>query len=133
MRYTLDMMKLLFIAIGGAGGSVLRYLMAHGVQRWGAFSFPVGTMLVNILGCLAIGFLAALFTGPMVVREEYRLGIIVGVLGGFTTFSSFSWESHELASTGQLGLAAVYVVGTNAGCLLAAWCGHKLSAGIFGT
>jgi CrcB protein len=109
--------------------------MAGWVQRWGSSGggFPIGTMLVNVLGCLVIGFLATLLTGPMIVREEYRLGLIVGVLGGFTTFSSFSWDSHQLAASGQLGLAAIYVIGTNAGCLLAAWIGHRLSMGIFGS
>src|SRR4051812_35177258 len=101
------MLKWILIAAGGALGSVLRYALQGCVQRAANSNFPAGTLLVNLLGCLAIGFLAATFTGPKFVREEYRLGIIVGILGGFTTFSTFAWETFDLASRREFALAAL--------------------------
>ena len=116
------MLQIASIAAGGALGSVLRYLMQAGVHRATGADFPVGTLAVNVLGCLAIGFLAAAFASPWPVREEYRLGVITGLLGGFTTFSAFGWETFALANNGRgaaamanvllscfLGLAAVWV------------------------
>ena len=114
------MLKFLLIAVGGAVGSLLRYLVHGSVQRWvnplddGAV-FPLGTLTVNVLGCLVIGMLTALFSGPWPLREEYRIGLTVGLLGGFTTFSTFGLESFGLVNQGNLRLALVYVL---ASCLL---------------
>ena len=114
------MLKFLLIAVGGAVGSILRYLVHGSVQRWvdplddGAV-FPLGTLTVNVLGCLVIGMLTALFSGPWPLREEYRIGLTVGLLGGFTTFSTFGLESFGLVKKGNLRLALVYVL---ASCLL---------------
>ena len=114
------MLKFLLIAVGGAVGSILRYLVHGSVQRWvdplddGAV-FPLGTLTVNVLGCLVIGMLTALFSGPWPLREEYRIGLTVGLLGGFTTFSTFGLESFGLVNQGNLRLALVYVL---ASCLL---------------
>src|SRR5437867_8630674 len=95
------MYKLLMIALGGAFGSVLRYLVAGWMQRLIEHPFPLGTMTVNVLGCLCIGVLAAIFAGPHTVREEYRLALTIGVLGGFTTFSTFGLETFEFLNDGQ--------------------------------
>ena len=114
------MLKFLLIAVGGAVGSLLRYLVHGSVQRWvdplddGAV-FPLGTLTVNVLGCLVIGMLTALFSGPWPLREEYRIGLTVGLLGGFTTFSTFGLEAFGLVNQGNLRLALVYVL---ASCLL---------------
>ena len=114
------MLKFLLIAVGGAVGSILRYLVHGSVQRWvdplddGAV-FPLGTLTVNVLGCLVIGMLTALFSGPWPLREEYRIGLTVGLLGGFTTFSTFGLEAFGLVNQGNLRLALVYVL---ASCLL---------------
>ena len=75
------MRDLLFIAVGGGAGAVLRYLVSGWGQRLTDASFPSGTLVVNLIGCLLIGFLASLLTGPFVVREEVRLGRLVGLLG----------------------------------------------------
>ena len=91
------MLKVLLIALGGAAGSVLRYLLHGWLQRAAGIRFPLGTLAVNVLGCLLIGCLAALFLAHSQIREEYRLGLTVGVLGGFTTFSTFSLETFKLA------------------------------------
>ncbi|MGH7142908.1 MAG: fluoride efflux transporter CrcB [Planctomycetota bacterium] len=136
------MLKVALIFLGGGIGSILRYLAGGWVQgSLSKFSglrawtlFPAGTMLVNILGCLVIGFLATAFSGHWrtVVPEEYRIGILTGVLGGFTTFSSFAWEGSSLARDNQYLQAAVYVLASVAVGLLAAWAGNRLAVWVFG-
>jgi CrcB protein len=122
----------LLIFVGGGCGSLLRYSIAGWVQRWTAGSFPAGTLTVNLVGCLAIGFLASLFTGPVLIREEYRLAMLVGVLGGFTTFSSFSWETVSLANDGQWWFAAANILLSNACGLFAAWLGARAALAMYG-
>ena len=115
------------IAGGGAVGSVLRYVLSGWVQELAPASaaslFPWGILAVNVTGCLAIGILSALFTGPVLIRQEYQLALIVGVLGGYTTFSSFGRDTVSLAQAGQFGLAALNVLLSNALGLLAVWAG----------
>jgi len=123
------MLKILWIACGGGIGSVLRYLMQYSVQGLVGPTFPLGTLLVNVLGCLALGTLAAVFAGPIVVREEIRLGLTVGVLGGFTTFSTFGLETFDIASRGDEWswmLAAANVVLSCGLGLLAIWAGTRI-------
>ena len=94
------MFRVSLIFLAGGCGCLLRYGIAGWAQRLGNGSFPVGTLVVNVLGCVAIGFLASLFTGPILIREEYRLAILVGLLGGFTTFSTFGYETITLTDGG---------------------------------
>lgn len=126
------MLKFLLIALGGGAGAVLRYTM-QGLVQPRASVFPFGTLIVNITGCLAIGFLMALFTGPYLIREEYRLGIITGVLGGYTTFSSFGWETMQLLEQRQWGMALLYVGLSVIVGLLATFAGIRLSQWMYGT
>lgn len=113
-------MKIAWIAAGGALGASLRWLLASAVQARATTTFPFGTLAVNVLGCAAIGALAAwLHAGHP--REELRLFLVVGVLGGFTTMSAFAWEAVSLADAGLGGRAALYVVLSNALCVGAAW------------
>jgi CrcB protein len=119
-------MMYLWVALGGALGSVARYACSLGAARWLGSAFPWGTLLVNVAGSFAIGLLAALFVaadGRLLVSPEARAFVAVGILGGFTTFSSFSVETLNLARSGALGAAAA-----NAGlslvlCLAAVWLG----------
>jgi fluoride exporter len=129
----LDMYRLLLIFIAGGSGCLLRYGLGGWMQRLTGGTFPVGTLAVNLIGCLAIGFLAALFTGPMLIREEYRVMILVGLLGGFTTFSSFAHETVMLLTDGQLGLATLNVVLSNGLGLAGAWLGARLAVAIYGS
>ncbi len=119
------MTKWLLIAAGGAFGSILRYAIQGWVQRAANGSFPAGTLAVNVLGCLVIGFLTALFTGPVLIREEYRIGLLVGILGGFTTFSTFGLESFTLMNAGQFALAALNIFSSCTLGLLAVWIGYR--------
>ena len=104
------MFRLSLIFIAGGLGCLLRYGVAGWAQRLTDGDFPAGTLAVNVAGCVAIGFLASLFTGPVLIRDEYRLAILLGLLGGFTTFSTFGFETISLANDGQFGLAALNIV-----------------------
>ena len=98
------MIKILLVGSGGFIGSALRYLIGSGVQRWfSEHRMPYGTMAVNILGCLVIGFLGGLTESRAWFTQEIRLFFFLGILGGFTTFSSFGYETVNLVRSG-LGL-----------------------------
>lgn len=132
------MMRLLCIAIGGAVGSLLRYFVGGVVQRWWLHTFPdwyfpAGTIAVNVAGCLAIGFLSAVFAGPTVIREEYRFGLMVGLLGGFTTFSTFGLESFHLLSQGQRLAAGANVLASCGLGIAAVLVGYRLAERLLGT
>jgi fluoride exporter len=130
--------KLLLIGAGGGVGSVLRYLLAGWIQGPRAVDgeampvFPIGTLAVNVIGSLAIGVLGSAFlTGATPLREDLRLLLFVGILGGFTTFSTFSYETLDLMSHGRFGAAGANVLLSNAVCLLAAGLGFWLTAKTF--
>ena len=110
----MEMTTILFVALGGSIGAVLRYPVANVGQSWTTYSFPIGTLIVNILGCAAIGLITAMIVGSQSQhREVLRLLLVVGVLGGFTTFSSFAFDTIELFDDGRFGQAMLYVVLTN--------------------
>lgn len=125
-------MKWILIASGGAIGSLARYWMQGAVYSVTGLVFPLGTMLVNILGCFAIGLLYATFSGPFPIRDEIRIGLLVGVLGGFTTFSAFGLETILMAREGRPWLALLNVVLSCVLGLLAVWCGHRVAEYCFG-
>ena len=126
------MTKLLIIGAGGAIGTVLRYGLAGFVQKLSSGSFPFGTFAVNALGCLLIGFLGQALTGPILIREELRLALLVGVLGGFTTFSSYAFETFSLANEGERWLPLANVLGSNLIGLAAVLIGFRLAEKIYG-
>jgi CrcB protein len=115
--------RFLAVALGGALGSCLRYaanVLAH--RQWPS-SFPYATALVNITGCFAIGLLAVLADERALFGPTARVFLLVGVLGGFTTFSAFGHETLALVGRGELGWAALNVVGQVLLGLLAVWLG----------
>jgi CrcB protein len=124
-------MKLLLIACGGALGSVLRYLVsvaahnytASATARLFSHAFPVGTLAVNLIGCLLTGVLAGLFLRQVLPHDQYRLALTVGVLGGFTTFSAFGLDTLTLFQRGHLAMAILNIGANVAGGLLAVWVG----------
>jgi CrcB protein len=124
--------KILLVAAGGAIGSVLRYVVGGWIQGKAGSSFPTGTLVVNVTGCFAIGFLGMLLTGPVLIREEYRVAVLIGVLGGYTTFSTFGRETFMLTNEGQWWFAAMNLLLSNAVGLLAVWGGHRLAERWFG-
>jgi CrcB protein len=125
-------LKLLLIGLGGGFGSILRYLVAGWGQGLSEGSFPLGTLIVNVSGCLAIGFLGMLFTGPFLVREEFRVAILVGILGGYTTFSTFGRETFMLANEKEGMYALMNLLLSNTCGLAAVWLGHRLAEKWFG-
>lgn len=119
-------MTILAIAVGGAVGSVLRYLLGGAVQRASAAGFPYGTLLVNVVGCLMIGLLAHRFTHAETSSATGGL-LIVGFCGGFTTFSAFSIETVGLVNGGEYARACFYLLLSVALCLLATVSGLVLA------
>jgi CrcB protein len=123
------MFSYLVVAIGGALGSVGRFWLSGAVaQRFGE-TFPAGTLLVNITGSLIIGFFAAL-TGPdgrIWASPNFRHFFMIGLLGGYTTFSSFSLQTLALARDGEWLFAMLNALGSFVLCLLAVWLGDYLA------
>src|SRR6185295_1969220 len=117
------MNQLVAIGIGGAVGSVLRFGMSTWVHTYVSRTFPYGTLAVNVLGCLAMGFLFVLFLERFADSAVWRAGILIGVLGGFTTFSSFSIETFNLLEQGEPLRAFVNVMLSVVVCLGATWIG----------
>jgi CrcB protein len=123
------------IAFGGACGSVARYVVSGWVQRarplaalgsWGP-ALPWGTFVVNVTGCFVMGILAGLFQERFVVQPEARALVLVGVLGGYTTFSSFALETLRLAQEGSFLPAAANALGSLTLCLAGVWAGDLVS------
>ena len=122
----------LFVAGGGALGSVGRYLLSGFVGRHFGQTFPLGTLVVNVSGCLVLGFLAA-YTGTegrVLMRPEWRLAFMTGMCGGYTTFSSFSLETFNLMTNGDWVRAAANVIASVVLCLVAVWAGHLCATAI---
>jgi fluoride exporter len=113
----------LAVAAGGAAGSLLRYLM----QRYLNTSFPLGTLLVNLSGCLLIGLFWG-WLGKSSFSETTRLLLMTGLCGGFTTFSAFSQETIGLMQQGKWPSAFFYCLVSVAGGLLATFAGYKITA-----
>lgn len=124
------MLNVLWVMLGGAIGSGLRYLMAGAWLGESSEKFPVGTLVVNLIGCFFIGVAATLLTNGPDVRPELRLALIVGVLGGFTTFSSYGYETLHLIKEGQWLSAGIYVVSSTVFGLLLAYCGTRVAAAL---
>ncbi len=112
------MTKLLLIGLGGGLGAVLRHVIGSACLRLVGGSFPASTMIVNVSGCLLFGVLAALFAGPHALREELRGVLLIGLLGGYTTYSTFAWQTFNLADDCLLLLVHVIDVCTGALCRL---------------
>lgn len=103
-------MSLVLIALGGAIGAVARYGLSGLIQERAGF-FPLGTLVVNVLGSFLLGF-AFRYLEAVVVHPELRLAVTVGLLGAFTTFSTFSYEAVGLVQDGDWGRAGAYVLGS---------------------
>ena len=99
------MQKLLLIGLAGALGALTRYSLSGFVQRYSGFTFPVGTLVVNLLGTFLFGFIWSLVEQRLVISVETRVVILSGFLGAFTTFSSFMFETSALVGDGQWGYA----------------------------
>ena len=111
--------KILSIALGASLGANLRYFLTiWAARKWGA-EFPYGTLIINVVGSFGIGVILTLGTTRIALTESTRLFLVTGLLGGFTTFSTFSFESLELATSGRPA-AALFYVGSSVGLGLVA-------------
>jgi len=118
----------LLVALGGGFGAVLRYWLGSAVQGSApAGSFPLGTLVVNVSGCFAIGVLAEL-AERRGLSTEARAFLMVGILGGFTTFSAFANESVNAVRAGAAAAAVLNVASSVILCLVATWAGRSLSS-----
>jgi len=119
--------QLLAVGIAGLLGTLGRYWLSGVVDRMVGETFPAGTLLVNLLGCFLIGFLFHSFTERYLIEPGMRSVILVGLLGGFTTFSSFGIQTFALLRDGELLLACINIFASNAGGIVLVWAGYTLS------
>ena len=118
------MNQLVVIALGGAFGAIMRFFVSSGVYHWLGRGFPYGTLTVNILGSFLIGLLTeALVLQRIAITMEYRAAILVGFMGSFTTFSTFSLETLYLLEQGNLLKASLNIVISVCACIFAVWIG----------
>jgi fluoride exporter len=116
----------LLVALGGALGSVARYLLDGAVYRVLPATFPYGTFVVNMTGCLVFGLLIGVAEDRLVVGSQARAFLLIGVLGGFTTFSSFTFETFKLARDAEWLLALTNAAGQTILGLVVLWAGFAL-------
>jgi len=119
---TISLANILLVAAGGGVGCVARFLAIKQIVRMNPTIFPLGTMVVNILGSLLIGVLLAKYGA----QHSTRIFFVTGMLGGFTTFSAFSWDAMQMLHRGQYGWAAAYIGGSVALSLVAVILGFNL-------
>jgi CrcB protein len=120
---------LLLIGSGGFIGSIFRYLVSSYAQQLGkSLQFPFGTLIVNLVGCILVGFLAELADHRGMVSGETRAFLIIGLLGGFTTFSAFGNETMTLLRGGEPWLAFGNIIGHVALGLFAVWVGYSTAS-----
>ena len=117
------MMQVLFIAAGGALGAVLRFAVANGVYAVTGRDFPYGTLTVNVIGSLLMGLLYVLLVERIAFAVEWRAFLLIGVLGAFTTFSTFSIETLSLIESGAHARALLNMLLSVSLCVMAAWIG----------
>lgn len=126
-------MEMFWIGLGGALGANLRYAIGKLVApHWGT-GFPWGTGLVNVTGAFLIGIIATILAGKLELHPTWRLLLVVGTLGGYTTFSSFALETTALIQDGRWAAALSYVIGSNLlgilACFLGIWLARALGFG----
>ncbi len=123
------MIQGLLIGLGGLVGTLARYWLSGAIAIRVGETFPWGTLIVNVSGSLAIGFIAALTDpdGRFLVNPSLRQTLMIGVMGGYTTFSSFSLQTLTLAREGEWLYAGANVLLSVVLCLIAVWAGHTLA------
>lgn len=120
------MSQVLAIAAGGAIGALLRYWVSTGIHAFAGRGFPYGTLTVNVFGSLAMGLLFVLLVERLAADSLWRAALLIGLLGAFTTFSTFSIETLNLVEEGAYGRALMNVLASMILCIGAAWLGVKL-------
>ncbi len=117
------MSQLVYIAAGGAAGALMRYWMSNGVYAFLGRGFPYGTLTVNVVGSLLMGFCYVFMIERMDVSVEWRAALMIGLLGAFTTFSTFSIETLNLLESGEQLKAALNILLSVTLCIIGCWLG----------
>ncbi len=126
------MTRVLLVGLGGFVGSAGRYLLGLGTARlWPAAGLQIGTLTVNIAGCLLIGLLTEFADARGIVSPEIRALVLIGVLGGFTTFSTFAYETLAIGRAGHASVAVTNVILHVGACLGAVWIGSAMGRAIW--
>jgi|SRR5262245_20347367 len=124
------MYKIFLIGTAGLAGTLARYWMSAWGDRWWGGSFPFGTLIVNLFGCLAIGFLFHATEEKYLIDPAVRSAVLVGFLGGFTTFSSFAIQSFNLVRDGEIFLASANILVSNVVGFVLVWVGYTISRAV---
>jgi fluoride exporter len=126
-QQTGDILRILLIALFGAVGTLARYGLQGVVQVRTGGTFPYGTLLVNLTGCFFLGLIAQFTLNRMVISPDWRVAIAVGFFGGYTTFSSFGWETAKMMEAGEWARVSVYVGASVIAGLLLSVAGIRLA------
>jgi CrcB protein len=118
--------QILLVGFGGFIGSAARYILSASVTKWFPGSFPLGTFIVNVAGCLLIGVIYGAASRAGLLTQEWRLFLATGICGGFTTFSAFAYENFRLIETSEYWTFALYTLLSLVFCLLAVFVGTML-------
>lgn len=118
----LTLPSILLVAGGGAIGCVGRFLLIKAVMKLNPTIFPLGTMVVNLVGAFLIGLILAKYGA----QHNARIFFVTGLCGGFTTFSAFSWDALQLLHRGNYAQAGFYIIGSVVLCIAATWAGFAL-------
>ena len=121
------MSRLFLIGLAGFIGTIGRYWLSGVVARRYGETFPLGTLVVNLIGCFLVGLLFYLLNERFVVNPTLRTVVLIGFLGGFTTFSSFGLQTFTLLQDGEFGLAALNLTASNFVGLVLVWAGYTLA------
>jgi CrcB protein len=120
-------MKYVLIAVGGGAGSLARYLAGTAIMARFGTRFPLGTLVVNVTGCFLIGLIMTLLTERFSPSTNWRPLLVYGFLGGYTTFSSFEWETYSAVRDGRYWMGLANVVGSVVFGYAAVWLGGVLA------
>lgn len=120
-------MRIALLIVFGALGTLARYALQGIVQERTTSTFPSGTLVVNLLGCFLLGGIAEYALAHLTIPPEWRIGITVGFIGSFTTFSTFGWETARMLQDGQWRLATTYVLASLFGGLITIFAGMKIA------
>lgn len=121
------MQRLIYIGLAGAAGTLMRYWLSEWTARRFGETFPTGTLVVNLLGCFLAGLFFYLMFDRYLVSPTVRAVVLIGLLGGFTTFSSFGLQTFTLLRDGEMGLALLNIAVSNVAGLLMVWVGYSLA------
>jgi len=121
------MQRLIFIGLAGGAGTLMRYWLSEWVAKRFGETFPSGTLVVNLVGCFLAGSLFYLMFDRYLINPTVRTIVLIGFLGGFTTFSSFGLQTFTLLRDGEVGLALLNIAISNVAGLLLVWVGYSLA------